>query len=343
VSRQYLQTVQSRWGRQVDAEIERWLGVASNLRHFADMMRYQLEFVDERGRPLTTSSSKRFRPLLCLLACQGAGADPAHAITVAAAIELLHNFSLIHDDIQDRDETRRHRPTVWKLWGEAQGINVGDGMFALASRASVDASDDPVIGLDVARRFQCTTLLLTEGQYLDMSFEQRTDVNAPEYLDMIAKKTGALIEFSLWSGARVAGADDAALEAVGRFGLELGKAFQIYDDIQGVWADTTTTGKEAAKDLVNRKKTLPVLLAAEHTTPAGYNILDRFFRHETNDPAPVQAVLDDTDSYTRTQDELRKHLTIAIAALHDARMRTQQRDELEQLAHELTDQRLVTS
>jgi geranylgeranyl diphosphate synthase type I len=237
----------------VDAELERWMGVASNLRHFADMMRYQLEFVDEHGSPLTTSSSKRFRPLLCLLACQGAGADPARAMTVAAAIELLHNFSLIHDDIQDRDETRRHRPTVWKLWG-GTGYKRGDGMFALASRASVDASEDPVIGLDVARRFQCTTLLLTEGQYLDMSFEQRTDVDAQEYLDMIARKTGALIEFSLWSGARVAGADDVALEAFGNFGLELGKAFQIYDDIQGVWGDTTTTGKEAAKDLSNRKR-----------------------------------------------------------------------------------------
>jgi len=343
VSRQYLQTIQSRWGRQVDAELERWMGVASNLRHFADMMRYQLEFVDEHGSPLTTSSSKRFRPLLCLLACQGAGADPARAMTVAAAIELLHNFSLIHDDIQDRDETRRHRPTVWKLWGEAQGINVGDGMFALASRASVDASEDPVIGLDVARRFQCTTLLLTEGQYLDMSFEQRTDVDAQEYLDMIARKTGALIEFSLWSGARVAGADDVALEAFGNFGLELGKAFQIYDDIQGVWGDTTTTGKEAAKDLSNRKKTLPVLLAAEHATPAQYDILHRFFRRETSDLESVQRVLDDTDSYTRAQEALRAHLTVALAALHDVRMGTQQRDELEQLARELTGQRLVTS
>lgn len=343
MSRQYLQAIQSRWGRQVDAELERWLGVASDLRHFADMMRYQLEFIDERGGPLTTSTSKRFRPLLCLLACQGAGADPTDALTVAAAIELLHNFSLIHDDIQDRDETRRHRPTVWKLWGEAQGINVGDGMFALASRASVDASDDPVIGLDVARRFQCTTLLLTEGQYLDMSFEHRTDVNTQEYLDMIARKTGALIEFSLWSGARVAGAVDGALEAFGRFGLELGKAFQIYDDIQGVWGDTTTTGKEAAKDLSNRKKTLPVLLAAEHATPAQYDILDRFFRRETTDLTPVQRVLDDTESYTRTQEALREHLTIALIALHAIGMRAQQRDELQRLAHELTGQRLVTS
>jgi geranylgeranyl diphosphate synthase type I len=182
----------------------------------------------------------------------------------AAAIELLHNFSLIHDDIQDNSATRRHRTTVWKRWGMAHGINSGDGMFALAflTLGRLQERGAPAQRvLSAQRTFTETCLALTEGQYLDMTFETQMDVDIDDYLWMIRNKTAALIACSMHLGALLGGADAEATSAYAHLGESLGMAFQIVDDILGIWGQEGQTGKSTSSDILTRKKTLPILYA----------------------------------------------------------------------------------
>ena len=227
-------------------------------------MRYHLGWADEGLQPIDAPIGKRLRPLICLLAAQAcgrAGADDVveTAMPAAVALELLHNFTLIHDDIEDGDALRHHRPTVWKVWGEPQAINAGDGMHVLAHLALLDLRQrgvptERIVAL--AARLAETSLVITEGQHLDMSFENREDVTPGEYLDMIGRKSAALLGCAAYMGGAVASADEVMLGALDRFGLELGMGFQIRDDVLGIWGKSETTGKPAG-DLRRRKKTLP--------------------------------------------------------------------------------------
>jgi geranylgeranyl diphosphate synthase type I len=195
------------------------------------------------------------------------GGDPVQALPAAAAIELLHNFSLIHDDIEDGDETRRHRPTLWKVWGVPQAVNVGDGMFALAYaamqrltlRGAAAETTLKALGL-----FTQTCLALTEGQHLDMNFERRLDVSVDEYIRMIEGKTAALVGASVAIGALIGGASPEQITALQNFGQSIGLAFQIQDDILGIWGDPEVTGKAVGNDLQRRKQSLPILYALSH-------------------------------------------------------------------------------
>jgi geranylgeranyl diphosphate synthase type I len=211
---------------------------------------------------------KRLRPLLCLLSCAGAGGDWRQALPVAAAIELIHNFSLIHDDIQDNSPLRHGRPTVWSRWGQAQAINAGDAMFTLAFLAPHRL---PALGvsaettLTVLAELKRTCLALTQGQYLDMSFEQRPTVSVDDYLTMVEKKTAVLIAAAAHLGACLAGAAPEKASAFRNYGLSLGLAFQLQDDLLGIWGDPAVTGKSAASDLEKRKKSLPVVFGLEHS------------------------------------------------------------------------------
>jgi geranylgeranyl diphosphate synthase type I len=334
-----LSRLQRRWGRAIDFTITTAAEESGVETGLATMMLYQLGYVDDRGSRISSAhAGKRFRPLICLLACDAVGGDWHDALTVAAAIELLHNFSLIHDDIEDHDLARRHRPTVWKVWGEPQATNAGDAMFALAGLAAARASPDASVSLDIASKFQNTTLALTEGQYLDMSYEDRLDVSPEEYLQMIAHKTGALIAFSAWSGARLGRAGHDRAEALYDFGAALGKAFQIQDDILGIWAPADVTGKEQAKDLLNRKKTLPVLLAARRAAPAELTQLRRYLTRETEDLDTVLRILSTTEAQELCVAELRNHLTAARSALDAADLGAEPRAELENLAADVTRQ-----
>lgn len=230
------------------------------------MLHYHMGWVDEAFQPGDFGSGKRIRPLLCLMACEAVGSDPQLALSAAAAVEILHNFSLIHDDIEDGDETRRHRPTVWKQWGMPQAINAGDGMFALAYAGLLRSSRQGVADgtvLAALNRFTACCLALTEGQHLDMSFEQRERVSVADYLRMIEGKTASLVAASLSLGALLGGAPGPVDDALYRFGRHIGLAFQIRDDILGIWGDPALTGKAAGNDLLRRKKSLPILYALE--------------------------------------------------------------------------------
>lgn len=230
---------------------------------FYSMMAYHLGWLDTDLRPVAAYSGKRIRPLLCLLACEAAGGDWHTALPAAAALELAHNFSLIHDDIEDHSPTRRGRPTLWRLWGLPQGINTGDGMLMLAFQALTRASSrgvDTVTVQTAIEILQSTILSLCHGQYLDVSFEGRLDVEEEDYLRMVAGKTASLLAASAQLGALFGGAGDKT-EHYRQFGWNLGLAFQVVDDILGIWGDPAVTGKPAADDLLNRKMTLPVIFA----------------------------------------------------------------------------------
>lgn len=224
-----------------------------------EMISYQLGWTGKNAG--LKAEGKQLRALLCLLACQAAGGEWHQALPAAAAVELIHNFSLIHDDIEDNDQIRRGRPTVWKIWGEAQAINTGDAMFALANHSLLNLTEtvSPAAALEAGKLFQATSLRLTQGQHLDISFENQDQVELETYWQMVGGKTAALLAFSLETGALAAEADPEIRSQYRDFGHYLGLAFQVQDDILGIWGDQDQTGKSTTGDLLLRKKTLPVL------------------------------------------------------------------------------------
>ncbi|MFN8560623.1 MAG: polyprenyl synthetase family protein [Anaerolineae bacterium] len=196
------------------------------------------------------------------MCAEAVGGDWQAALPAAAAVELLPNFSLIHDDIQDDSPTRHNRPSVWMIWGRANAINAGDALFALAYTAlqHLDTAQiAPETALKVWAIFNFTNLELTRGQHLDMRFEHQETVTVDEYLSMIGGKSAALVAACAQMGALIGCGDEATAEHFGDFGRNLGLAFQIRDDILGIWGDPTVTGKSAATDILSRKKSLPVL------------------------------------------------------------------------------------
>jgi geranylgeranyl diphosphate synthase type I len=198
---------------------------------------------------------------LVLLTTAAAGGYWENALPAAAAVELVHNFSLIHDDIQDNSPLRRGRETVWKKWGLAQGINAGDSMFSLAHIAlkRLEKLVPPEIALRAYQILPMSCLILTQGQYLDLSYEDRDDLTVDDYWPMIRGKTAALLATCSELGALIAGADTQEQEAYRKFGEYVGLAFQVQDDILGIWGDAAMTGKSTDSDLLAGKKSLPVL------------------------------------------------------------------------------------
>lgn len=236
---------------------------------FYGMMHYHMGWVDADMQPTSIYAGKQIRPLMCMLACAAAGGDWQQAIPAAAATEILHNFSLIHDDIEDNSDVRRNRDTVWKIWGVPQAINAGDSMFAIAHLAMNNLIERGVsadIVVQALRRFDETCVRLTQGQNADMDFETRDVVGTAEYIEMITGKTAVLISLSMELGALIAGADPTTVQNYARFGLDLGLAFQVIDDILGIWGDEAKIGKSASTDIITKKKTLPVLYGLEQST-----------------------------------------------------------------------------
>ncbi len=283
--------------RELTALLGELDGAAPLLRH---MCAYHLGIVDAEGnaipaerRPLL--QGKRMRPQLALLCCAAAGGAMADAAPLAAAIELLHNFTLVHDDIQDRSPNRRHRPTVWRLWGDAQAINAGDALFA-AAQIGVLTSDSPSVGpdgvLSIARAFNRMTIDIVRGQVLDIEFEGRRDVTPEAYLDMIAGKTAAIVRFAAWAGALLGGASNEVATHFGAFGEALGLGFQLRDDALGVWGAAEETGKDTADDIRRRKQSLPMLLLRRAAGDADRAELDRIFAEAEVSEADVERVLE---------------------------------------------------
>jgi geranylgeranyl diphosphate synthase type I len=281
-----------------------------------DMMMYHLGWLDQRLKPCGFKGGKQLRSTMCLLSCEAITGDYHKALPGAAAVELVHNFSLIHDDIEDGDEKRRHRDTVWKVWGVPQAINTGDAMDVVSYMAIMDLKVDPARMVDVLRVFNDTIMQLCEGQYLDMDFQTREAVTVEEYIRMIAGKTAALIEASTAIGAMAAGADPGTVQHFRSFGHKIGVAFQIQDDLLGIWGDPAKTGKSARNDIRNKKKTLPVLYAMQYSPEK--DELKRLYEKEQFSEADIDRVFDiltKAKSYEFTLQKARQLKDEALAEL----------------------------
>ncbi|MEJ2549258.1 MAG: polyprenyl synthetase family protein [Anaerolineales bacterium] len=278
---------------------------------------------------------KRVRPLLTLLSCASVEGIWQTALPAASAIELLHNFSLIHDDIEDQSEMRRGRPTLWSKWGTAQAINTGDAVFTLAHlsmlRLSEKATSSDLIQ-DLMLQFDRACLSLTQGQHLDIGFETRSTVSSSEYLTMIEGKTAALLAASTAIGARIGEAEEQRVTHFGQFGRHLGLAFQILDDVLGIWGEPARTGKSHEDDIRSRKKTLPVLFAMEASSAVAEmwnqsNELDR-----TGD---IVDALEKVGAREYSYTQAREHTRLALAALDAASPTGPPAEALRNLTHEL--------
>ncbi|MDD5093438.1 MAG: polyprenyl synthetase family protein [Dehalococcoidia bacterium] len=268
------------------------------------MMRYHMGWVDAAGQSRLTKGGKLLRPALCLLSCESVGGDWHKALPAAAAIEILHNFSLVHDDIEDGDRERRGIPTVWSVWGEAQGINTGDAMHVLARLALLDLEQKGIDSGKVilaARLMDATCLKLCEGQYLDISYENRLDIGINDYLRMIGGKTAALFSCSLKMGALLGTDDEQIIEGMAAFGQNLGMAFQIQDDVLGIWGQEKVTGKPVASDILKKKKTLPVIFGIENAALGQKENLLRIYGQQRVRQIDIPVVLEVLDSLEARQ------------------------------------------
>ncbi len=281
-----------------------------------EMIRYHLGLDGSNG-----PRGKRMRPLLGLLAYASIAGDHAAALPGAAAVELGHNFSLVHDDIEDGDVERRHRATLWSLHGIPQAINTGDLIFSLSRVAlhrltDLGFSDAKVLRL--MRLYDETCVMLCEGQYIDIATSAADEpMTVDLYFDMIGRKTAALISASIEAGALLATDDEQVIGAYRRFGWSLGLAFQLNDDLLGIWGEEQNTGKEPT-DVARHKKTLPVLYAFERADPADRARLGVLYRKpepSMSEVAEIVAILERSGAQGFTRSEARRHRDGALAEL----------------------------
>ena len=301
------------------------------------MIRYHLGWEDAEGRP-QEAGGKALRPTLCLLACEATGGDWHRALPAAAAVELVHNFSLIHDDIQDRDRERHHRPTVWSIWGEAQAINAGDALLALARPVLlrlVDRGVPAVTVIEAARVLDESTLEMVAGQTLDIAFEEKSDVDVPAYLQMVRQKSGALFDCALRLGTLAGDGDWELAERLGRVGRTLGTAFQVRDDMLGIWGDESKTGKATHADVYRRKKSMPVVYALSEGKAEVREGLRAIYEKpalDDEDVAQVRHYLDEAGPRAYCQRQAAELKEGAIAELEGLELLPRPRAEIVQLA-----------
>ena len=233
---------------------------------------YHLGWTEADGTPREGGSGKSVRAALALLSAELGGAPPEVSLRGAVAVELVHNFSLLHDDVMDRDTERRHRPTVWTIWGTSDAVLVGDALLALAAEILLE-SPSPAAPI-ATRELMAATRELVRGQIADLDFESRPDVTLPDCLAMAEGKTGALLAVSARIGALLAGAPGVVVRALHEYGSRIGLAFQLLDDLLGIWGDPAVTGKPVLADLRARKKSLPVTYVLCSDSPAGRELAD---------------------------------------------------------------------
>jgi len=285
-----------------------------------DILRYHMGWQDEYGHQCRKESGKLVRSTLCLLSCQAAGGNTSQAIPAAAAVELVHNFSLIHDDIEDSSYERHHRPTAWKLWGQSQAINAGDAMFTLACLALIRLKEMEVAGDKVVKCAEVLSracLELCEGQYLDIEYENRLDVTVKDYLDMAFRKTAALFAASTSLGAYLGDEDGELVDLFRLFGRDLGVMFQIHDDILGIWGVEEAVGKSAG-DISQRKKTLPVVYGLQSSDGKVRRRLEKLYSQksiEGEDVAEVARILDNLGARDYAENVAEQYYGRALAEL----------------------------
>ncbi|MFC5719379.1 polyprenyl synthetase family protein [Streptomyces gamaensis] len=302
---------------------------------------YHFGWIDAEGRPAHGDGGKAVRPALALLSAEAAGASPETGVPGAVAVELVHNFSLLHDDLMDGDEQRRHRDTVWKVHGPAQAILVGDALFALANEILLELGTAEAGR--ATRRLTTATRKLIDGQAQDISYEHRERVTVEECLEMEGNKTGALLACACSIGAVLGGADDRTADTLEAYGYHLGLAFQAVDDLLGIWGDPEATGKQTWSDLRQRKKSLPVVAALAAGGPASERLAGilaadakltdaQLADFDEEEFASRAALIEEAGGREWTSQEARRQHATAIEALSRVDMPAEVRAQLTALA-----------
>ncbi|TMK87335.1 MAG: polyprenyl synthetase family protein [Actinobacteria bacterium] len=297
---------------------------------------YHLGFSDAEGQPVAGEGGKAVRPALALLSAEAAGAPADVGIPGAVAVELVHNFSLLHDDVMDHDLERRHRPTAWALFGMGQAIVTGDALMVLAQRVLMEPATPE--HSSAAAALARATAGMIEGQAQDLSFQSRLDVSVDECERMSANKTGALLSCASSIGAILAGAGDLEVASLAEFGLHLGLAFQAIDDWLGIWGRPALTGKPVAGDIREQKKTLPVVIALAAGGPDSDRLRELLSNGGLSEAQVSMAadLVERCGGSERTRTEAGRHLALALGALDRAPLALPAREQLEEIARFVT-------
>ena len=277
---------------------------------------------------------KRIRPVLTLMACDAMGGDLDQALDAALGLEMFHNFTLLHDDVMDKADVRRGKPTVHRRWGDNTAILSGDTMLTLATQYIARTANWQVMDL-----FNKTAIEIYEGQQWDMDFEQRNDVKVDEYINMIRLKTSVLLGCALKTGALVADAADVDTDTLYRAGVNMGLAFQLMDDMLDVWGDPATFGKEIGGDIMNNKKTFLLINAMQLATGDDADEL-RHWLHDTyasrdDKVAGVTAMYERLGIRQMALDAIAHYNDLAIAEFKQVKMSDEDKDTFIQLANQL--------
>lgn len=300
---------------------------------------YHMGWSDEHGNPLQANAGKGVRSTLCVLGAEAIYGRHASsgdaAISGAIAVELIHNFSLVHDDIMDGDHMRRHRRTVWDVFGVGDAILVGDALHALAFEALLADPAQPADTRRVAAagRLAIATSAMIAGQAQDVALDRSAHASLDDCLAMEANKTGALLSQSVAIGATLAGADLSQVETLESYGIYLGKAFQAVDDVLGIWGDPNVTGKAAGNDLREHKKSVPVVLALQAGGEVSQAVSDAFSKDlNEQEVAELADFLQRSGLREQTEQLAAKALDNALASLENAELAETAVGELGELA-----------
>ena len=298
------------------------------------VIEYHFGWKTIKGIEAPEDTGKRLRPSLAVLSAEAVGRDLEVAIPGAVAVELIHNFSLIHDDIIDGDKERRHRPSAWTAFSIEDALIAGDALHTLAFQVLLEENTPERV--QAARRLVDATTTMISGQAADMTFDDLPTVSFEECLKMEAAKTGALLGYSSSVGAILSGADENTCNALEVFGYELGLAYQAVDDVLGIWGDPKITGKPAGNDLREKKKSMPVSIVLSANNSDSEKLLEIFSTKEDLDEEEIvraSALIENAGGREATLEEADKHLKRAIEFLNNADIRKETFCELEEIAH----------
>ena len=318
----------NRFRPMVDEAIGRLLSGRPDLLLY-QMVRYHLGLEGSRA---TDQGGKRVRAAMCLLSCEAVGGGAETAAPAAAAVELMHSFTLLHDDIADSDDIRRGRPTVWRKWGVGQAVTAGDALFALANIAAAQLEAEPETVRSVLAELNEATLAVCEGQQLDISYEGRADITVADYLRMVERKTAALFAAACSIGAQIAGSPAPRRASLAEFGREVGLGFQIQDDVLGIWGDPAEMGKPVGSDLRRNKRSLPVVYALNAS--GGEQLAARLGAGVRSDreAAEVAALIERLGARSFCERMVGERLARGIAALEKAEPEASAADDMSTLA-----------
>ena len=295
--------------------------------------RYHFGWDEHNGSPAGVGAGKGLRPTLALLSAEAVGAPAEVGVPGAVAVELVHNFSLVHDDVVDGDTERRHRLTVWAAFGTDEALIAGDALHTLAFQILLAEADPPRVA--AARRLVSATTAMIAGQAADMALDDQSVVTLEDCLAMEAAKTGALLGYAASVGAVLADADPATVDALDSYGRQLGLAYQAVDDVLGIWGEPEVTGKPTGNDLRQRKKSMPVavVLSAGGTAAADLDaVYGRRGALDDDELARAAAIIESAGGREATLAEAGRRLEAALVSLEGVELDSRALRELEEVA-----------